>query len=86
MKRVKIKANEQIYNKWKEIVERINKIARLVDSSCTTLFAKDLEVDLEKLIYWRDNIVPALLEEFDKRRGDVEKLAEISRAYIKATQ
>jgi hypothetical protein len=86
MKKVKIKASEPIYLKWKEIVGRINKIAQLVDSSCSTLFEKDLEVDLEKLIYWRDKIVPALLEEFDLRKGDVARLAEISRAYIKATQ
>lgn len=86
MRKVKIKASAPLFNKWKEIVGRINKVANLVDKSCSPLFETNKEVSIEGLIKWKDEIIPMLLEELDARKSDITKLVEISRSYIKATQ
>jgi|WetSurMetagenome_2_1015567.scaffolds.fasta_scaffold02911_15 hypothetical protein len=85
MKKIKIIASEPLFNKWKEIGKRIRNVANFMDDAAS-IVQNNMELELEDLLRWKDKVIPSIIEELDKRKDEVNKLAEITRNYIKGCQ
>jgi hypothetical protein len=86
VRKIRIIASEPLFNKWKEISNRVRQVGYLMDNSCAALMQNDMEVELDSLIKWKKEVIPGLLEELDKRKEEINKLVEITSSYIKRTQ